>query len=126
MELPVLADCTYQLKDLPREHVARCSCIEEAYRMCLNKSIVYRTHQTWAELLGISRGAFTAILNADRSDRPRYMPHPIKSQLTRLAGNRAIYQWEEMELKGELYSQKTAQQEMAELEARLAELKRTA
>jgi hypothetical protein len=52
------------------------------------------------------------------------MPYPIKSHLTRLAGNRAIYQWEEMELKGELFSQKSATQEMAELEARLAELRK--
>lgn len=126
LELPVLANCTYEIKPMPTEHVARCRTIQEAYRMCVNHSIVYRTRDTWGELLGMKGGSFTSILNADMSDRPRYAPDGFIKKLTRLSGNDCIYQWIALDKHDQLYHQRSKDAEVEELEARLAELRKTA
>lgn len=123
MELAVLADCSYELKELKEQDVAKCSNKVQAYRMCVNNSVVVRTHQTWSELLGISRSYFTQMLNADTSDKPRYMPPEIEQKLMKLAGNSAPIQWQQLELEGRLHCQVTKEQREQELLAELAELR---
>lgn len=126
MELPVLGDCSYPIKDLREQDIAKCSNKVQAYRMCVNNSIVARTHQTWAELLGVSRSYFTQFLNADTSDKPRYMPPDVEIKLMQLAGNRAPIQWQVMALEGRLHCQMSKEQKRAELLAELEALERTA
>lgn len=126
MELAVLADCSYAMKDLKEQDVAKCSNKVQAYRMCVNQSIVARTHQTWSELLDISRSYFTQMLNADTSDKPRFMPPEVEIKLMQLAGNRAPIQWQNLALEGRLHCQMSKDQKRAELLAELEALDRTA
>lgn len=126
MELPVLGDCSYPIKELREQDVAKCSNKVQAYRMCINNSIVFRTHQTWSELLGVSRSYFTQMMNADTSDKPRYMPPEVEQKLMKLAGNKAPIQWQDLELEGRLHCQITKDQRKEQLLAELAELEKTA
>lgn len=126
MELAVLADCSFEIKDLPYKDVARCSTIHEAFHLCKTNSIVWRSEDTWAELLGVSKGYFNQVLNGGSPNKPRHMGWDIRSGLQKLAGNRAIVQWEDLELKGQLFCQlntKTREQELLE---ELAELRQQA
>ena len=123
-EMPVLGDCSYELKALPYQDVARCSTFEEAVHLCIRRSIVWRTQDTWAELLGVSKSYFNQVINGGSPDKPRHMGHPLRSKLQRLAGNTAITQWEDLELKGQLICQINANSREAQLRAELAEIER--
>lgn len=119
LELPVLGDCSYSVRELPKDEVAMCSTIFEAYRLCMRRSIVWRSQETWAELLGMTKGAFNQVLNGGSSDRKRHMPDSVRRNLQKLAGNKAINQWEDLELSGELHCQRSIEEQEAQIKERL-------
>ena len=125
MELSIYGNVKTEIVDAPWHLVSICSTKADAYRLTMNLSKVKRSDATWAELLGITKGYLSQILNST-SDSPKYMPPQVEVELMRLSGNKAFSQWVELAARGELSSQKTKEQEMAELEARLQELKRSA
>ena len=125
MELSIYGNVKSEIIDAPWHSVALCRSKADAYRLTMTLSRVKRSDSTWAELLGISKGYLSQILNST-SNSPKYMPPNAEVELMRLSGNKAFNQWVEMAAKGELLSQKTVEQETAELEARLAELRKTA
>lgn len=125
MELGIYGNVKSEIVEASWSLVALCKSKADAYRLTMNLSKVKRSDSTWAELLGISKGYLSQILNAS-SNSPKYMPPDVEVELMRLSGNKAFNQWVELAAKGELTSQKTKEQELAELQARIEELKRTA
>lgn len=125
MELGIYGNVKSEIVEAPWHLVALCKTKADAYRLAMNLSKVKRSDSTWAELLGITKGYLSQILNST-SNSPKYMPPDVEVELMRLSGNKAFNQWIELAARGELTSQKTKEQELAELEARLAELRKTA
>lgn len=123
-EIPVLADCSYAIRELPYQEVANQSTFEEAVYLCMRRSIVFRTQDTWAELLGVSKSYFNQVIHGGTEKQPRHMGWKLESKLQRLAGNKAITQWRDLELSGQLRCQLHADQREAELKAELDEIQR--
>lgn len=112
-----------EIRSLDTKHVAMCRTEQEAMRLCIRRSRVYRTQEHLAEALGMNKGTLNTILNSDNNARPRYLPRVKQVDLQKLCGNRAIDQWAEMYEKGLLNCQRTKAEEIAELEQKLAQLK---
>lgn len=121
MELSVYGDVKQELRKLPEATVALCSNKVEAYWMCMNQSIVRRSMRAWAELLEISPGYLSQILNST-SKKPKYMPPEVETRLMRLAGNLVPAQWSELAAQNKLACQKSKEARKQELLAELAEL----
>jgi len=105
--------------------VASCNDFIDSVNLCMNQSIVKRTRETWAELLGMSQGTLSLILNKGGSEkRRRNFPPELINVVQRLSGNTAINQWLDMELKGELNSQQSSESRKEKLLAELAEIEK--
>jgi len=86
------------VKDLPDELVAACPTLRSAIRLAMSQSIIKRDDATWANLLGVTPGNFSNLINGDvnRSKRPRNIPDNWFTDIPLLAGNNAIAQWQAM------------------------------
>lgn len=122
MNIPMMAAIHPDIQAAPEHLVSLCDTKADAYRLTMNLSRVKRSDATWAELLGLSRGYLSQILNP-RTNSPKYMPPKAEVELVRLAGNTAFCQWVIMSAKGQLNSQKTDAQREAELLQELAAIK---
>lgn len=129
-EMTILSEMP-EITDLPASLVAMCRNFTEALQLCIRESRVKRTHQEWGELLGMAKGTFSQIINRnERTKRVRYMDGDRINTVQRLAGNRAINQWLDMELTGQLNHQ-SAENRIRHLQAEIdriksEELRRTA
>lgn len=115
-----------QLRDVSDDFVATCRDYIDAVNLCMNMSIIKRTRRKWAELLEMSEGNLNLILNrGGSSGRRRYLDPDLFEQIQLLAGNRAIAQFFDMQIRGGLYHQNT-QHRIDELEAELERLRKEA
>jgi len=106
----------------PSHLVASCRDYTDSIRLCMSLSNPKRNERAWAELLEMSPGNLSAVLNSRFSKRKRFMNPDLYPVIEDLAGNRAISQFFEMQSKGMLNSQ-SKQVEIHALEARLTELR---
>lgn len=121
-EIALLGELTSELKELDARLVAKCDTEQAAFRLCRSQSRVHYTDEALADLMGVSRGTLNQLLNSDQNKRVRHMGRALQNRLQQACGNRAIDQWGDLELKGMLDCQRTAQDEIATLKARLAVL----
>ncbi len=118
-----------QVVDLPVQNVALCGHFAAAICLCTTQARVKRHDSEWAELLGMPKSSFSAIINYDpgktnpdgTKPRKRNLDGNQINVLQRAAGNRAISQWLDMELQGQLYHQ-SAQNRINELRKELERL----
>ncbi len=119
-EMPLIGSVSGGMKRLPDDLVAKCKTLQEAIRLSINQSPVYRTYEDWAELLGLAdRADFCRIINSDQSKRVRNMDYQKTRRLMQLCGNTAIEQWCDLADKGMLDCQRYDDEEkrlMEELE----------
>lgn len=121
-EIPIFSE-TMDVIDLPASLVAICRNFTEALQLCIRESRVKRTHQEWGELLGMAKGTFSQIINRnERTQRVRYLDGDRINQVQRLAGNRAISQWLDMDLHGQLNHQ-SAENRIRHLQAEIEKIK---
>lgn len=123
-ELGIIGCISTEVVDLPSDLVARCDSEQAAMRLCIRKSRVPYTQDKVADILGLTKGGLNTILNSDYNERTRNMDAKRRNQLQRICGNRAINQWLDLELRGLLDCQRGLEQVEAELEAKLAEVRR--
>ena len=97
------------MQDAPSQAVAQCKTVEQAAALCMDLSVVKRTRKSWAELLGATGGTLSAIINKT-GQRIQHMPSDWYLIIQHEAGNRAIAQWFDMESRGQLNHQSTANQ----------------
>ncbi len=118
-----------QVVDLPVQNVALCGHFAAAICLCITQARVKRHDSEWAELLGMPKSSFSAIINYDPNKtnpdgtkpRKRNLDGNQINVLQRAAGNRAISQWLGLDLAGQCNHQTTATLK-ADLIARLAEM----
>ncbi len=127
-EMTFLSDEKREPRQVDSYKVAMCTTEQDAYRLCLSESRVYRTHATIAELMGFIKsdgegdsGRIGRMLNADRSSQPLRMDRVMQLRLQDICENKAIDQWADMYSLGILNCQRTAADREEEL---LAELSR--
>ena len=122
-EMQLMGQIDLEIRDLPAEQVAHCSHWAQAIRLCMDRSRVRRTQDSWAELLGMTRGALNTILNSDtaakREGRERYLSIDLATDIQVLAGNRAIEQYMSMRRQGLLNCQRPVMGEIELLEEQL-------
>lgn len=102
--------------------VAQCDTEQAAYRLCITCSKVHRSQESIAELMGMSKGAFNAILNSDYAERKRYMGRTQQILLEQICQNTVVSQWDRLYRKGLLNCQRSKEDRAAELRAELARL----
>lgn len=119
----IVGDAKYEVKQLPDQWVKSCEHSCDALHLCIANSVVPRSYDTWANLLGMSKGQFCAILNSKSSDRKRNLEIDLIAGLETLAGNTAITQYLKLRREGKLFCQQTQDRKIAELEAQIAELR---
>lgn len=111
------------IRDVPAHLVALCRDYVDAVNLCMNESNVKRTRRTWAGLLGMNEGSLNIILNrGGTSERKRNLDANLFDAIQRLAGNRAISQFFDLQSRGLLNHQSTDAR-IKQLEAELAQLK---
>lgn len=110
-ELGVMSSLKADISEVPRKWVEICGTKAEAYRLTMNQSLVLRSDSNWADLLGLTKGHLSQILN-HKADVPKYMPPRCEVELMRLSGNRAFCQWVEMAAKGQLVCQQSAEKQI--------------
>jgi len=81
--------------DIDPSEILQCQTIQAAFRLSFNRASTYRSDEQWAAVLGISPGAFHAILYKDlRQDRRvRHIPDTWFEQIALITGNNAVGQW---------------------------------
>lgn len=122
-ELGVMSSINADVLDVSWDLIALCETKADAYRLTMNQSRVRRSDSNWADLLGLTKGHLSQILNP-RAECPKYMPPHCEVELMRLSGNRAICQWLELAAKGQLRSQSSSrEQELLDELARLKQQK---
>jgi len=122
-ELGVMSSVKADVLDVPWDLVALCATKPDAYRLTMNYSKVKRSDCNWADLLGLTKGHLSQILNS-RPEARKYMPPECEVELMRLAGNRAICQWLELAAKGQLRHQSSNREQ--ELLDELAQIRANA
>lgn len=125
-DLALLGELTNELRELDARLVSMCDTEQSAFRLCINQSKVYRTHAQLAELLGMSEGALTTVLNSDRGKRKRKLSRTEQEELQRVCQNTAIDQWATLYRTGMLNCQRTHAQQLAEAKALVARLESAA
>lgn len=111
-----------QMHDLPSHLVAMCRDYIDAVNLCMNQSTVKRSRRVWSEILGMKPGTLSLILNrGGESGRRRTFDPDLFESAQRLAGNRGIAQFFDMQIHGQLNHQ-TTQTEKQALLARIAEI----
>lgn len=116
------------IRDIPAHLVAQCRDYIDAVNLCMNESTVKRTRRAWASLLDevdgkMKEGTLNLILNrGGKSERKRTLDPNYFDVIQRLAGNRAISQFFDMQSKG-LLNHQSADSRIKQLEAELAQLK---
>lgn len=112
-----------QIRDVSDDLVAMCRDYIDAVNLCMNQSTVRRTRRKWAELLEMSEGNLNLILNrGGSSGRKRYMDPNLFEDVQLLAGNRAISQFFDIQIRGGLQHQ-NMKSRIEELEAELEQLR---
>lgn len=94
-----------ELSDAPAHLVAACQTHLDAVRLCIRLSRIERTYENWADLLCLSKGAFSLLLNGGSADRKRHFDPSLFERIQLEAGNRAISQWFDFMGKGLLNRQ---------------------
>jgi len=125
-ELGLLANSTPPVRRADPNLVRQCKNEQDAYKLCLSLSPVYRTQGDIADILGISRTQFNKALNADSRGRRQSLMITAIVDLQRLCCNTAVRQWEDMYAEGLLDCQRKPEDREAELLAELAELRASA
>ena len=115
-ELPVHGFIKQEVRDLPWDLIAKCSTEQAAMRVCVSQSKIPYTHDEIAEYLDCKRCEVTAMLNADKNRRKKWMCRTRQVRLQQLCGNRAIDQWAEMFAKGMLICQRSVDEQLEKLE----------
>lgn len=111
------------IRDLPPHLVALCRDYIDAVNLCMNESNVKRTRRTWAELLDMKEGSLNIIINrGGSSGRKRNMDPALFDTIQRLAGNRAICQFFDMQSRG-LLNHQSANARIKQLESELEQLR---
>lgn len=124
-EMPIYGDVSGEIIDVPWDLVAICPTKADAYRLCMNHSRVKRSDGNWADLLGLTAGHLSQILN-QRTNTPKYMPPDAEVELIRISGNRAVTQWLELAAKGQLRKEKSKEDRERELLEELARIRQSA
>ena len=107
------------IQDVQSYLVAQCETWKDATRLCMALSHVKRSSKAWAAILGITPGTLSMILNESGERKRKLDPDEINT-IQRAAGNRAISQWMDLELRGLLNHQNDRQEKINELRAELA------
>ncbi len=115
-EMQLLADIKEDMRRLPDGDVACCDTEQRAFHLCIKESRIYRSQADIAESIGMCKSDFNCALNADINDRPKYLSRTRQVNLQLLCGNRAIDQWADLYERRMLNCQRTAEQQLAELE----------
>lgn len=121
MNLPIIGSIKNDVVDAPVYLVAQCRTYKEAVELCMALSIVKRSRSNWADLLGMTSGTLSMILNGS-GERKRNLDPALFTKIQKLAGNRAINQWFDMDLKGSLNHQNEKTKRINDLKAELAAL----
>ena len=111
-ELPLIGEVTQKMREAPHHYVIRANNFSDAMRVCLETSPVHRTHQSWADLLGIRVNDFTQMLNSAYATRKRNFPPELIPELERHAQNTALTQWLEAKRHGQLICQQDADKQI--------------
>lgn len=109
------------IEEAPTYLVAQCRTWKESVEVCMALSSVKRNRKTWAELLGVTSGTLSMILNESGERKRKLDPQEI-NLIQKAAGNRAISQWMDMELRGQLNHQNAKAKRINELKAELTAL----
>lgn len=110
------------METAPTYLVAQCRTWKQAVELCMALSSVKRSRSAWAELLGVTPGTLSMILNKS-GERRRKLDADELNLIQKAARNRAISQWMDMDLAGELNHQNAKLKRINELEAELESLK---
>lgn len=129
-EMTFLTNEKREPKQVVASIVARCATEQDAFRLCISESRVYRTHSQIAELLGLIKkdgtgdsGRLSRMLNGDKSSQPLYMSRTLQIRLQEVCENTAIDQWAEMYRLGVLNCQRSECDREEELLAELSALR---
>lgn len=114
-KLQLLQEVKTDMQHVDERLVRQCRTEQEAMRLCIRVSRVFRSQESIAESLGMKKGSLNTILNSDQSDRRRHMSRVDQVELQRLCGNRAVDQWARLYEQGLLNHQLTKAQRKAEL-----------
>jgi hypothetical protein len=97
-----------KLKKVDPKMVAHCANFSDAIHLAMSQTPEYRTHQSWADLLGMRVSDFTCVVNSDYGGRKRYLDPNKIPVFVNECGNLALVQWLEMATFGMLECQKKA------------------
>lgn len=103
--------------------VAHCNTEQEAFRLCVRHSRHYMPHESIAEHLDISTGAFSRMLTADKAKQELKMSRVQQIKLQQVCQNKVIDQWADLYDKGMLNCQRAVEDEEADLLAKLDALR---
>jgi|14BtaG_2_1085337.scaffolds.fasta_scaffold00447_19 hypothetical protein len=119
--LPLLGQLKTQIVELDPALVAHCENYKQAVKLCMECSRTYYLRSDWAGKLGMCPGSLSTILDEGDEKRKRNLNPSLFTLIQQIAGNKAIAQFFEMELSGELNHQRpTEEQELLE---RLAQVR---
>ena len=112
-----------EMRDVPEHLVALCRDYIDAVNLCMNESRTKRTRRTWSEHLEMHEASLSLILNKGGSEgRKRNLDPNLFDVIQRLAGNRAISQFFDLQSRG-LLNHQSATTRIKQLEEELAQLK---
>lgn len=97
-----------KLKKADPKQVARCANFSDAIHLAMANAPEYRTHQSWADLLGMRVSDFTCIVNSDYGGRRRNIDPNKIPIFVQESGSLALLQWLEMATFGMLDCQRRA------------------
>ncbi len=103
-------------KEIPWEWVRAQVTEQDAYWLCINHATVKRTQQSIADLIDIDRSVLSRALNSGRGDKNYTLSRVYQIRLQEICNNTAIDQWAQEYERNMLHCQRTAEQQLAELE----------
>ncbi|MBN49959.1 MAG: hypothetical protein CMN85_10490 [Spongiibacteraceae bacterium] len=132
-EMPLIAEISTEIVDLPYKDVVRCSHWAQAMRLCMKYSRTSRDDESWAHILGMTRGAFNTLVNQDKRltstgepRRKRNLDIDLLADFQNACGNRGMQQYLELRAKGLLDCQRSIEARKAELLRELRDIEQGA
>lgn len=120
--LALLAPMTFEIREIDSRLVGQCKTYKQAVALCMSQAKTPYTRERWAYMLDMSKGTLNTILDGERREdkRKRNLDPSLFSEIQRIAGNQAINQWFQMELRGELDHQRSKAKDIEAARALLA------
>lgn len=111
-ELNLIGEVSHSMRAARDNFVIRCNNFSDAMRLCMELSPVHRTHQSWADLLGMRVNDFTQMLNSSYANRKRNFPPELIPDFELHAQNTALTQWLDAKRNQRLICQKPPEEQI--------------